>query len=72
MALTQAQRGSQKSEVRSAICVGRTDFTLSDKSSVTSLKERELQKELTLDRIDWEHADNDKLLNKMIELCGTD
>ena len=53
--------------------MGRTDFTLSDKSSVTSFKEFGLQKELTtLDRIDWEHADNDKLLNKMIELCGTD
>jgi hypothetical protein len=51
--------------------VGRTDFTLSDKSSVTSLKELELQKELTtLHRIDWEHADNDKLVNKIIELCG--
>jgi len=40
---------------------------------MTSFKELELQKQLTtLYRIDWEHADNDKLLNKMIELCGTD
>lgn len=37
--MTHAQYESQKSEVRSAICVGKTDFTLSDKSSVTSFME---------------------------------